>query len=81
MTNEIEEQPSSQVLERTVIDEFDNVIGIDYVECPICDEGAMSSVIMLDVPGYLKIKLVKYLIQAPLYTEFHSQRNSLFKLK
>ena len=45
MTNEIDEQPSPQVIERTVIDEFDNVIGINYVECPICDKGAMSGLI------------------------------------
>ena len=48
VTHEIDEQASSQVVERTVIDEIDNVMGDDYVECPICDEGAMSGVIQCE---------------------------------
>ena len=48
VTHEIDEQASSRVVEWTVIDELDNVKGDDYVECPICDEGAMSGVIQCE---------------------------------
>ena len=48
VTHEIDEQASSQVVETTVIDETDNVMGDDYVEFPICDEGAVSGVIQCE---------------------------------
>ena len=76
VTHEIDEQASSQVVERTVIDEIDNVMGDDYVEFPICDEGAVSGVIQCEECWmWLKIKWVKYPIQAPSYVSVVMTKN------